>query len=137
MADIWNGIFDRSVRGLHTNLDIRAKRNEALISNVANAETPGYRAIDVNFAGELERAFDAQKTTLKMTSGKHMNLQESSGRSFLTNDYSGVTKPDGNNVDIDIQMAKIADNAGKYSGSANMIRKKLQMLREAIRFAQR
>lgn len=137
MTQIWDKIFDKSISGLHKHLDITQKRNEALVSNVTNAETPGYRAVDVNFAGELERAFQAQTHSLQTTDSKHLDLKSQSGRSFLTADHTGVTKPDGNNVDIDIQMAKLSSNSGEYATSAAMIRKKLQIIREAIRFAQR
>ena len=58
------------------------------MSNVSNAETPMYRAVDVNFAGELEKAFDPHKKgEMKLTNPKHMDLA-SEGRSSLVSDLS-------------------------------------------------
>ncbi len=137
MSDLIDKIFDRTVPAITKSLDVYWKRGEALTSNVANAETPGYRAVDLNFAGELEQAFEQGRNgTIKMTHEKHIDLQ-SQGKSHFVADLSGMTKPDGNNVDLDIQMGKLAVNGGKYSQGASLIRKKLQMMRMAIRQAMR
>lgn len=132
--DLINSIFDRTMPGLNKALDLHRKRTEAISSNIANIETPGYQAIDVNFAGELEKAFShGGNNKLIKTNSRHIDLAESSGESFLTLDSSGARRADGNNVDIDIQMAKLADAGGAYSKASALVRKKLQVLRYAIR----
>jgi flagellar basal-body rod protein FlgB len=137
MSDLMKAMFDRTIPALEKSLDLSWRRNEAITSNVANAETPGYRAVDMNFAGELERAFQAgAPSQLKKTDSKHMDVM-SNGKAFVTEDLSGATRPDGNNVDIDVQMGKMVYNQGKYSMGASLIRKKLHMMRTAIRFAAR
>lgn len=125
-------IFDRTYPGLVKAMDLTAKRNEAIVSNISNAETPQYRAVDLDFAGELERAFGANTEVMTKTNPKHMDLVSSSSAHFVS-DMSGATKDDGNNVDIDIQMGQLAYNSGRYSGAANLMRKKLAMLKMAIR----
>lgn len=133
---ILDGLYDRNLSGLSRAMDLTWRRNQALASNVANAETPQYRAADVSFGGELERAFGHNPTQeLKMTSNKHLALLEDSG-SRLVADYSGETRADGNNVDIDLQMGKLTHNSGQYSVAAQMVRRKMQLLREAIRGGQ-
>ncbi|MCB9030576.1 MAG: flagellar basal body rod protein FlgB [Deltaproteobacteria bacterium] len=130
-------IFDKTVPGLHKAMDLAWKRNNAIASNIANAETPQYRAMDLNFAGELEKAFSGDSSNnLMMTNSKHMELK-SEGKSFLEEDLSGATKPDGNNVDLDIQMGKLMKNSGEFNTAASILRKKLRMTRMAIRFAER
>lgn len=137
MADFMDKLFDQSVYGLQKTLDLTWKRNEALTSNVSNAETPQYRAMDVDFASELDKAFNPNQTgALQLTNSKHLNLESQSNSKFVE-DFTGATKPDGNNVDLDVQMGKMVFNAGKYSMSASLIRKKLHMMRMAIRFAAR
>ena len=128
-------IFDKTIPGLEKALDLTWKRNEALSSNISNAETPKYRAVDVNFSGELEKAFGELQSTLVKTNEKHMDIGNASGQSHLSPDLSGATKPDGNNVDIDIQMGRLAFNSGKYTMAANLMRKKLSLLKNAIRDA--
>ena len=136
MSNLIDKIFDRNIEGIQTTLDLAWKRSEAITSNIANAETPGYRAVDVSFAGELEKAFDAQQSALKTTNAKHMDV-ESEGMSHLIPDLSGMTRADGNNVDLDIQMARMSRNTGKYTMAAHLVQKKMQILKAAIRYAMR
>ncbi len=137
MTNFVDKLFDRTVPGITHSLDLYLKRNEAITSNIANAETPMYRAVDVDFAGELERAFDpSSSSALKKTHSKHMDLS-GEGTSKFVEDYSGATRADGNNVDIDIQMGKLALNSGKYQTGTSLVRKKLQMMRMALRQAMR
>ena len=136
MSSLVEKLFDRTVPALQRTMDLTYKRNQAIASNIANAETPQYRAIDIDFAGELKKAFkmDSAGDELAKTNPGHMDLSGSSQAHFVS-DYSGVTRSDGNNVDLDIQMGKMVRNSGKYSLSASLVRKKLQMLRIAIRQA--
>jgi flagellar basal-body rod protein FlgB len=131
MTKLIESIFGENLPGLNKMLDLTWRRNQAISSNVANAETPAYRAVDVNFAGELARAFGQESGAMLKTNGKHMDL-ESSGQSRLVADLSGATKPDGNNVDIDLQMGRLAYNSGKFSIASNLMRRQLQMLKRAI-----
>jgi flagellar basal-body rod protein FlgB len=127
-----DGIFKDSLPGLEKALDLSFRRNQAIGSNIANAETPGYRAADLSFGNELKKAFGQSAQPLKMTNSKHIDLSTNSG-AHLVADLSGATKPDGNNVDLDIQMGQLAFNRGRYSQAASMVRKKFSMLANAIR----
>jgi flagellar basal-body rod protein FlgB len=127
-------IFDSTFNGLNKSLELTWRRNEAITSNVSNAETPQYRAVDVDFGHELDKAFGAQQQQLEMTNPAHLDLGQPEG-AHLKSDLSGATKPDGNNVDIDIQMGKLAYNSGQYSIATNLMRKKLSLLGNAIRQA--
>lgn len=127
-------LFDRSVTGLSRTMDLTWKRNQALSANIANAETPQYRAIDVSFGNELEKAFESQTGSLAQTNSGHLDNQSTNGdTSKLVNDLSGPTKPDGNNVDLDLQMGRLAQNSGDYANAARLIRRQLGLLRTAIR----
>lgn len=136
MAGFINNIFDRTLNGLQRQLDLTWQRNEAITSNIANAETPQYRAVDVNFGNELAQAFERQASPLMKTNGQHLDLTAEQG-SFVVADISGLTKPDGNNVDIDLQMGRLASNGSTYGNAANLVKKKLSLLRNAIREAGR
>lgn len=129
---ILDRIFDGTMGGLQRALDLSWRRNEAIVSNIANAETPQYRAVDLNFGDELKRAFDATTKTLDTTHSGHQDVG-TQGAAHLQADHSGATKADGNNVDIDIQMGKLAHNGGQYSIASNLMRKKLQTLSTIIR----
>ena len=127
-------LLDPSLAGIEKAMDLTWKRNQAITSNIANVETPQYRAVDYNFSTELDRAFNVfdPSNQIKQTNSKHMDLSSESG-AHLMPDLSGATKPDGNNVDIDIQMGRLAYNSSKYIQAANLIRKKFQILSNAIR----
>jgi flagellar basal-body rod protein FlgB len=127
-------IFDSTVDGLHKQLSLTMRRNEAISSNISNAETPKYRAVDLNFGSELAKAFDATKSELRVTNTKHMDMSSSSG-AFLMQDFSGATKADGNNVDVDIQMGKLVYNSSKYSAAASILREKFRQIHQIIREA--
>jgi flagellar basal-body rod protein FlgB len=127
-----NKLFERTAPGIEKALDLTWRRNEAITANIANAETPMYRAVDVNFSSELSRAFGASQSEVSKTHSSHMDLSASSG-AHLIPDLSGMTKPDGNNVDIDLQMGRLAQNSSKYTQAANLLRKQFQTLNSAIR----
>lgn len=127
-----DALFDKTMPGLEKALDLTYRRNEAISANIANAETPMYRAVDLNFSSELERAFGKMDSQVVKTNPRHLDLTESSGAHLMA-DLSGTTKPDGNNVDIDLQMGRLAQNSSKYSQAANLVRKKFQLIGQAIR----
>ena len=129
-------MFDRTVTGLGKAMDLTWRRNQALTTNVANAETPLYRAVDVSFAKELDNAFGYVDSTVKKTDGRHLDISSNQG-SHTVADESGVTKPDGNNVDLDLQMGRLAQNAGDYMNAAKLIRRQLGLIRTAIRTGER
>ena len=133
MANLLDGIYSRTIPGLIKAMDMSFRRNEAIVSNIANAETPGYRAVDMDFNKELEQAFGEDTSQLLKTNSKHMDTAAAGGSAHMIADVSGATKPDGNNVDIDLQMGRLAYNAGRYSIAANLMRKKLGFVKEAIR----
>ena len=126
--------FNSQIGGLTKAMDLSQRRNEIIASNIANADTPGYRAGDLDFSGELEKAFGAANgSSLAKTNQGHMDLSSESGSAHIVEDYSGATKADGNNVDIDIQMGQLAQNAGRYTSAATLILKQLVILKLAIR----
>ena len=130
-------LFDRTLNGLHKQLDLSWRRNQAITSNIANAETPGYRAVDINFSTELDRAFEPegrQVGPVAKTDDRHVDTIAQSGAHIIP-DRSGATRSDGNNVDLDVQMGKMAMNASRYSMTSTLVYKKMATLLTAIRQA--
>jgi flagellar basal-body rod protein FlgB len=129
-------LFNQTFQGLERAMDLTWRRNEALVSNIANAETPGYRAVDYSFGNELARAFNELTETMSRTHLKHLDTSASSGGRLVA-DLRGATKADGNNVDLELQMGQLTSNAGQYSIAADLYRKKLAQMKLAIREAGR
>lgn len=133
MSNMIDGFFDQKILGIKEMLDLTYRRNEAITSNITNADTPGYRATDLSFAGELERALSGSDSSpVLKTNPNHIDSEDNSF-AHLVEDISGTTKADGNNVDIDIQMGKLAMNSGDYGVATDFMRKKFSFLKTALR----
>lgn len=98
-------------------LIFRAQRQTLLASNIANADTPGYRAMDASFADSLRRAIKAQEWSLSMAAATpgHVTSQlqrvPQSTLEFAKFVVPAQTNLDGNSVDMDRERAAIAQNA--------------------------
>lgn len=125
-------LFDSTFLGLEKSLDVRFKRHVLLTSNVANSETPNYRARELDFAGSLEKAMGEDQSALVKTDPKHMDVGMSQGE-HIVYDNSAPMGSDGNNVDLDITMGKVSANARAYENSVNLLSQKLRIIRSFIR----
>ncbi len=129
-------LFDGTIFLLGQVLNIQSARHQILAANIANADTPGYRAVDLVFDEELRNALLASRGTgLVKTHPKHFSqvssLTSLRGRPAPT----GITSMgiDRNTVDIEQEMVKLAENSLMYEATAQMLIKKFRGLKEAIR----
>jgi flagellar basal-body rod protein FlgB len=95
-------------------LDANAMRGRAIAQNIANAETPGYRRIEVNFEEQVQAALQ-KHVDGKKTHENHMELGRkaairSVGAYSYRPDFDDTNPSEINNVDIDIENAKLAEN---------------------------
>ncbi len=128
-------LFDSTFGTLERALDLRFKRHAVLSTNVANAETPNYRARELDFSSELIRAVSGPGTSaLEKTNPLHMDI-EGSEQAHMIYDNQGAVGADGNNVDIDLAMGKIGENSGGFETTATYLQLKLKALRAAARGA--
>jgi len=114
-------------------LRFRAQRNEVLSSNIANADTPNYKARDFDFADALRNASESSMS-MKKTSELH---QEAWGRTRGAGElmYRVPMQPslDGNTVETDIEQAAFAENALQYRASLAFLDGKIRTLKLAIK----
>ncbi len=99
-----------------------ARRQEVIASNIANADTPGYRTLDLAPPGERQPGFS------------HI-YQESLGQqmSARAEEISGLTvRNDGNNVSMDREARVLAENTMKFNIAAQMLRSEIKGIRSAI-----
>ncbi|MDR2337370.1 MAG: flagellar basal body rod protein FlgB [Deltaproteobacteria bacterium] len=120
-------------------LDLSFRRHGILTSNAANSETPGFRAKELDFAKELERAWKVGSpnlsltNNLRLTNTRHLNTDfNPASNAKLVYDNSGAVGADGNNVDLDINLGKISTNASQYTGAITLLGMKLKMLKNAV-----
>lgn len=131
-----NGLFDRTITLLGNALDLRASRQKVLASNIANQETPGYRARDINFEAELsKREGGAQAgVILASTDSRHIGpVSSGSAEPQVEERATDLAGFDGNSVGIEGEMVKLSENALMYTVAAKMLRSKFSMLMTAIK----
>lgn len=119
------GKIDDALQFHRVALGLRAARQELLASNIANADTPNYKARDIDFAGALQGALAGSAASLPMTATAPRHLGGTSGESVLGAPvlYRTPLQPsaDGNTVDMDIERAQFADNALRYEAGVKFV----------------
>ncbi|MBL4865104.1 MAG: flagellar basal body rod protein FlgB [Pseudomonadales bacterium] len=116
-------------------LNTTIKRSELLANNIANADTPGYKARDIDFA-EVMRGYNNPGSSVRMaaTSTLHRSgLVESSAMEGLKYRTSAQPSIDGNTVDADKENAEYARNTLLYNASFHFLNGKIKGLIGAIR----
>lgn len=118
-------------------LKFRALRNQVLSSNIANADTPGYKARDMDFDMALKHA---QGDSLRMfaTNDMHLGAGRGPGTSPTTADqlkYRIPTQPtlDGNTVEADVEQTAFAENALMYRASLAFLDGQIRSIRYALK----
>jgi len=128
--------FDRAL-GLHEKaLSFRADRAEVIANNIANADTPNYKARDLDFASVLESQQPGSERSFQTarTHGSHIAME-----SFIDQAaglrYRVASQPsiDGNSVDTQVEQAKYAQNAIDFQASFTFLNSKFKGLMTAIR----
>lgn len=130
-------IFDKTMHLLEQSLDLRAARHRVIASNLANEETPGYRAKELQFLDALASAtHDGSGAKLMTTNGRHLGIQGQTG-SQVQGRIVELPSPelplDANSVNLDLEMAKLGDNAINYNAAASIISERFRQLLNAIR----
>lgn len=118
--------IDEALHFNQTALNLRAARQELIASNIANADTPNYKARDIDFASALKGALSATSPKLEMTATSAAHQQKAAdGNSVMGAPvkYRNPLQPsaDGNTVDMDVERAQFADNALRYEASVKFI----------------
>ncbi|EOI1329818.1 TPA: flagellar basal body rod protein FlgB [Citrobacter koseri] len=112
--------LDAALRFQQEALNLRAQRQEVLAANIANADTPGYQARDMDFASELKKVMvrgreETGGIALKLTSAQHIPAQTVASSSVdLLYRIPDQPSLDGNTVDMDRERTQFADNSLKY-----------------------
>lgn len=117
-------LFGSSFRSLDLALGASGMRHEVLSNNLANVNTPGFKRSDVNFEGMLQKAID----------------DSANGDTSIFDDLAPtIDKPmgttmrtDGNNVDVDFEMASLAENNVKYNALVQLAAKQMNMIEYVI-----
>jgi len=128
--------IDDLFRFHQTALNLRSARQELIASNIANADTPNYKARDIDFTSALQSALGegGDKLGVATTSSRH--LTAGAGESVMGAPvlYRKPLQPsaDGNTVDMDVERAQFADNALRYEASVRFVSDKAKEVLAAL-----
>lgn len=128
--------FDDKIRLLNKVLDLRAENAQVITSNIANAETPDYSPVRFQFEEDLARAVDQTKgIQLSTSNSRHIplgpaNFEGVNGK--ITIEESDSPIGDGNGVSVDQEMLSLSENELLYETSAQLLKKRLSLLKYVI-----
>lgn len=128
--------LDEAMRFQQVALNLRSARQELLASNIANADTPSYKARDIDFASALQNAIAGASPKLPLATPSGQHLDGVAGQSVMGApvQYRRPVQPsaDGNTVDMDVERAQFAENALRYEAGVKFIDSKFKGLLAAI-----
>jgi flagellar basal-body rod protein FlgB len=105
-------VIDSLTNSLERYMDVLSARQKVVASNIANADTPGYKTKDLNFQSELRAALSPE---------------------VMPFEVGGLpVKNDGNNVNLDREARLLSENAMRFSFASALMRSQIQSIKEAI-----
>jgi len=111
-------------------LDGLAMRQELIGRNIANVDTPGYKAVDVDFEDALEHAQNHLSTLdVARTDAKHIDTSESRTPFRVSFREGGNARADGNTVEIEQELTQMTETGIRYQTVAQLISDKLILLK--------
>ncbi len=116
-------------------LGLRAHRQQVLAGNIANADTPNYKARDFDFSSTLKNAMAGRASgdlTLAITSSRHLQSSADAGMPALLYRKETMSSVDGNTVNMDVERAQFTENAVHYEAGITFISSKLKTLMSAV-----
>ena len=103
-------------------LSLRAQRQQLLASNIANADTPNYKAVDIDFNSAMQFALQqVNAAELNLTNSNHVPNTGTIGNADIKERASKQNSLDGNTVDMDIERAQFTENALQYEAAITLI----------------
>lgn len=110
--------IDKELAFVQSALNLRARRQEVLAANIANSDTPNFKARDLDFSSALKNAMGAAGGALKLarTEARHIEASGVAGMADGHLKYRSSVQPslDGNTVDMDVERAHFTENSLHY-----------------------
>ena len=122
------GIFDSTLAQLKAAMDYRVARQGVISSNIANMDTPGYRAKELSFDEQLESSL-----RLATTHPEHRGGRQAKRAYRMEVDAYARIGNDANTVDIDREMMKLSQNQLLYDATAQTVERKLAGIKDTIK----
>jgi flagellar basal-body rod protein FlgB len=135
-----NFLFDKTMTSLERSLNLRSMNQKLIVSNIANMDTPRYKAFKMMVDENIQDAAQSgPPLTMTRTQAGHLNatgnnLEAGRVARVESNDLS--LRGDGNTVELDTEMANLAENTLKYNTATRIISNKFKLLKDVIKGGQ-
>jgi flagellar basal-body rod protein FlgB len=131
-------LFGGTISTLSRSLDLRARKHETILNNVANADTPSYKPFVMDVEAALQKEPQpASSGSMQLTDERHLpgRLAPDDPEAAHTVDGENplLFRGDQNGVDIDAEMTDLAKNSLLYRASAQIVKSKLSGLKNVIK----
>jgi len=129
------GLFTDTFNRLEKTLDLRSRRHDLIASNIANKDTPGYKAFDLVVKEEIQNLDAGQNLELARTHPMHIKAKMGKQDVFHLKRLEKTpftSGDDENSVDLDKEMGKLSENNLMYNVTAHILSKRIIGLKTAI-----
>ncbi|MBL4629630.1 MAG: flagellar basal body rod protein FlgB [Paraglaciecola sp.] len=116
----------------HKALQVRTNRMEVLAGNLANANTPGYKARDIDFQKAMKSAQQSSGQNMTRTHDKHIKGSMHSSSELLYRVPNQPDTGDGNTVDVQIERNSFLDNGLRYQAGMEFLNGKIKGMKKAV-----
>ena len=124
-------IFDNTFAQAQTMLSLRGQRMEILSRNIANADTPNFKAQDLDFRDVLKSA--GSTTSIKATHQNHISNNAFKGSAEMVYTVPFNSSVDGNTVELSVEQAKYGKAAAQYQATLRFLEGEISGIRKALR----
>ena len=124
-------IFPSSIQKMEQALSTSTLKQRVHAGNIANVDTANYKSKQVNFQQAMEQA-SASRMNSYRTDTRHLEFQSGAGATPVTVNHNTKMTPNGNNVDMDFEMAELAKNQLWYNAVTERVNGKFSSLRSVI-----
>ena len=124
-------IFDNTFAQAQTMLSLRGQRMEILSRNIANADTPNFKAQDLDFRDVLKNA--GSTTSIKTTHQNHISNSTYKGSAEMVYTVPFNSSVDGNTVELSVEQAKYGKAAAQYQATLRFLEGEISGIRKALR----
>jgi len=134
-----NGLFNTTVELLGKNIDLRARNQNLISANIANAETPNYVPKSLAFEDELQGALKGESKAAQIrTNSRHLSLKGTGSRlqsvtGHVVETPAKTPGKDGNAVEFENEMGRMMENQVMYNASVQILAKQFAEIKTALR----
>ena len=127
-------IYDSTISGLNAAMNFRLANQNVISSNIANADTPGYKAQKLEFEDSLRNALEISgRLQMEASDPEHFGKADPGHIDpEIYDSPNGVVNQDGNSVDRNVEAVELASNQMQYDAAAEILKRKLGLLKYSI-----